>query len=243
MHKCRELAKLPKAPPLSSINFRRQTPGAINHARGNNNKNHRLDTQHPINAFKDHKHLIWAPSSPQSPFTLGAIPMGLLLNPAHPARDTSHNRSPFLWDARQRLVDPAAFDTWRDRVARGADTHTVAPPRLNEPHPSRLAMSLQMHANKRFNTTHRVRMLRRFKTAVSLIAIRGAATTEEGRIVFEEGGDRILQGWTYYLRPDLSLLQTPYPQLIALLRPALRDLWNKATAMETQWAEAALTPQ
>ncbi|KAF7343334.1 hypothetical protein MVEN_01765700 [Mycena venus] len=250
MHKCRELSKLPKAPRISSVNFRRQTPGSANGLWQTSKPDNRLDRNHPIDLLPGkQKAFLWAP--PCRAFTLGAIPMGLLLSPIKYIRSSGHNRSPFLFDAQQRIVDVQSFDSWRARLARGSSTGTVSPMILNEPHHTRVSMSLQAQSNGTFRPHQRVQILRRFKTAVGLIATRGAAAKGVGangllRLVFDEADAAegwILQGWTYYLRPSLELLKMPYPELVNLLRPALRDLWERGNKLEVQWTAASLEAQ
>ncbi|KAJ7856654.1 hypothetical protein B0H14DRAFT_709975 [Mycena olivaceomarginata] len=246
MRKCPELSKLPKALHISSVNFRRQTPGSIGGLWQASTSNTRLDRNHPSDLLPGKKRaVLWAP--PCNAFTLGAIPMGLLLNPDDMARRAGYNRSSVLLDSQQRVVGgPDSFDSWNARIARGRGA--VAPMLLNEPHHTRHAMSLQMHSSRDVRTHHRVAMLRRFKTAVCLVAIRGAAAKEVGggkrlKLVFDEkDAERgwILAGWTYYLRPSLELVKMPYPELVGVLRPALADLWTRGTAVEAQWTAASL---
>ncbi|KAJ6625118.1 hypothetical protein B0H10DRAFT_2003779 [Mycena sp. CBHHK59/15] len=226
MRGCPELRKLPKATGISSLHFRRQTPGSTSTIAwlGVPHANKRLDPHHPLDRTPGtEKGTVWAKAGP---FILGAIPMGLLHKP-----DLS--------------LFPEPFDSWADRVARGAPTGSVAPMRLNDPRPNRISMSLQLLSNR--NATHvRVQILRRFKTALNLIVTRGAdAKDVKGRLqlVFDEENDPyrwILQGWTYTLRAQLDLYQLPYPELVQRLRPALRTIWFRGTWMEEQWAAATV---
>ncbi|KAJ7856535.1 hypothetical protein B0H13DRAFT_1564003, partial [Mycena leptocephala] len=213
--------------------FRRQTPGSI----GNPNQqppkpNIRLDPNHPIDLIPGkRKPFLWAP--PTSAFSLGALPMGLLQKPEI---NSGYRRNLGV-----------SYDSWGGRLARGAPTGTVSSMILNEPHHTRLSMSMQTHSNRNFRTHQRVQIVRRFKTAVGLIATRGAAVTEvKGRLrlVFDEANlaqSWILQGWTYYLRPSLEMYRMPYPELVNILRPALRYLWTRGTEMEAQWTAASLS--
>ncbi|KAJ6465074.1 hypothetical protein C8R47DRAFT_1201680 [Mycena vitilis] len=240
MHKCLELSKLPRAPRVSSIIFRGQTPGSfpqwpiyLPHPQN------RLDPNHPVDlgSSKKPKYCLWA--RPTSAFTLGALPMGLLLKPENNSR---HGRG----------AQPLhAVDSWSDRLTRGAPTGSVAPAIPSQSHPTRLAMSLQMRASSDLYTHQRTQVLRRFKTALVLIAARGAAAKEvkgvKGRLelVFDEKDidGWILQGWTYYLKPTLELYRIPYPRLVQMLRPALREIWTGAHKMEADWTAASLGPR
>lgn len=123
---------------------------------------------------------------------MGAIHTGLLLKPTNASLRYAHNRS----FTNQHVVDADSFDSWGARMARGASTGTVSPMKLNEPHHTRLSMSLQTQSNSNFRPHQRVQTLRRFKTAICLIATRGAAAKEvEGRLrlVFDETD--VATGW------------------------------------------------
>ncbi|KAJ6464033.1 hypothetical protein C8R45DRAFT_506942 [Mycena sanguinolenta] len=244
MQKCPELKKLPKASLVSSVNFRRQTPGSINGLWQGSTARNRVDRSHPIDLIPGkQKPFIWAP--PCTGFTLGAIPIGLLLKPTESIRRAGQYRTQALYDTQARVVPLSAFDTWEARLERGAATGSVAPIMLNDSKHTRLGMSLQMHSSRDVRTHQRIQILRRFKTAVSLVVTRGAAAREvKGRLrlVFDETdtGEWILPGWTYYLRPGLELYRMPYPDLVNALRPALRDLWKRGTLQEERWAAAVL---
>ncbi|KAF8208083.1 hypothetical protein K438DRAFT_1813369 [Mycena galopus ATCC 62051] len=245
MHKCPELRKLPKAPHKSSINFRRQTPGSVNGLWQISTRQNRVDRNHPIDLLPGKpKAFLWAP--PCNAFTLGATPIGLLLRPDDSSRKSGFGRTSLLYDAQSSVITAKAFDSWDARLARGAATGTVAPMVLNESHHTRISMSLQMHSTRELRTHHRVQILRRVKTALCLIATRGAAAKEVNgrlRLVFDEADAArgwILPGWTYYLRPGLELFKMPYPELVNLLRPTLRDLWMRGTTMEDRFTAAAL---
>ncbi|KAF7366804.1 60S ribosomal protein L18-B [Mycena sanguinolenta] len=246
MQKCPELRKLPKAPLISSVNFRRQTPGSINGLWQGSTSRNRVDRSHPIDLIPGkQKAFIWAP--PCNGFTLGAIPIGLLLKPSSESiRRPGQYRTQALYDAQNRIVPISAFDTWAARLERGAATGTIAPVIPNEAKHGRVGMSLQMHSSRDVRTHQRVRILRRFKTAVSLVVTRGAGAKEVNngrlRLVFDEkdAGEWILPGWTYYLRPGLELYNMPYPELVDAIRPALRDLWKRGMAQEERWTAAAL---
>ncbi|KAJ6565483.1 hypothetical protein DFH09DRAFT_466694 [Mycena vulgaris] len=229
MRGCPELRKLPKAPGISSLHFRRKTPGSAASASfsGPSAKN-RLDPQHPIDLIRGkQKAFVWAHNTPF--FSLGALPMGLLANPAPLPR-----------------FESIPFDSWAARVARGAESRSVAPMLLNDQRPNRLSVSLQLASTADRRIHQRVQILRRFKTALNLIATRAAVVQQvKGRLklIFDDtetADECILQGWTYFLRPTLELYRMPYPELVGHLRPMLRDIWTRATAMEAQWAAATI---
>ncbi|KAJ7454038.1 hypothetical protein B0H11DRAFT_2070092 [Mycena galericulata] len=229
MRGCPELSKLPKAPArISSLHFRRQTPGSVAQASFQKpTPAKRLDPRHPIDRIPGKQNpFIWATSKA---FTLGAVHMGLILKPPSPPN-----------------YPVGSFDSWDARVARGAQTGTVAPMILNDPRPHRLSMSLQLASSSSVRTYQRVQILRRFKTALNLIATRNADVKEvNGRLLlmFDEKGaseDWILQGWSYHLRASLELYSMSYPELVGHLRPALRDLWTRGTEMEAQWVKASI---
>ncbi|KAJ7700344.1 hypothetical protein B0H17DRAFT_1047030 [Mycena rosella] len=242
MRGCPEVKKLAKAPRISSLHFRRQTPGSATNVAFSNAKR-RLDPDHPPGGHPKDKGFVWARSA-TAPFKLGAIPMGLLGKP-----ETSF----FAQE----------FDSFNARVARGASEEGggVAPMRLHDPRHNRLPMSLQVATRKEIRPTQRSRILRRFKTALTLVATRAADAREvKGRLqlVFDDKGaeghwilhgacyvafvgDVLLKGWyvgwTYLLRPSLELYRMPYPEMVQLLRPMLRDIWTRGTSIEAEWAE------
>ncbi|KAJ7212950.1 hypothetical protein GGX14DRAFT_338401, partial [Mycena pura] len=79
MHGCPQLSKLPKTSRVSSVIFRRQTPGSILVSKRVFRPEIRLDPEHPI--YRDPERpgpIIWARSTA---FSLGATPMALLLQP------------------------------------------------------------------------------------------------------------------------------------------------------------------
>ncbi|KAJ7284113.1 hypothetical protein C8J57DRAFT_753915 [Mycena rebaudengoi] len=231
MLRCPELSKLPKAPRISSLRFRRQTPGsAASFApHGKPPKlSSRLDPQHPaLHSSEKGDGAIWFRTPA---FSLAAIPMGVLTKP-------NHNGTP---------LPTEPFDSWANRAARGASTGSIAPMMLlNDPGSNRISVSLQLASQ---STAHRsvhvrVQILRRFKTALSLIAVRAADVKEiKGRlrIVFDEKPTEnwILRGWTYRLSANPVLYRMPYPELVQVLRPALRKLWHQGTQVEWKWAAA-----
>ncbi|CAK5275621.1 unnamed protein product [Mycena citricolor] len=235
--KCTQLSKLPKTARIASVDFHAKTPGhfalyipAPRHKR--------LDPNHP--AFNDtaKPSVIWAPS-PTKAFGLGVLHKGLLLDSQH------------LFGKNVALDVP--YDRTTTRIG-GKEPVPIEPG-------GRLSMSLQMQSLSIFRVHERVKTYRRFKTAIGLIVTRGAdGKMVDGKwnLVFndkEVSEDWILAGsflraicdlraytdildWTYYLRPTLEIYRMPYPELISLLRPMLRMLQIRATAMEQKWMQS-----
>ncbi|CDO68610.1 hypothetical protein BN946_scf184996.g41 [Trametes cinnabarina] len=101
----------------------------------------------------------------------------------------------------------------------------------------------------------RQEILRKFKTAISLIVVRGAdvVTEEDGtpRLIFNEveAGDAIseeyaeddkrwiLSDWTYIIRPELPLYTMPYVSFIPCLREALQRSYVTGRRLEQEWAQ------
>ncbi|KAH9903341.1 hypothetical protein C8Q73DRAFT_674291 [Cubamyces lactineus] len=91
-------------------------------------------------------------------------------------------------------------------------------------------------------------ILRKFKTTISLIVVRGAdveGKRDNAKIVFraEDAGraqDWILSDWTYIIRPSLAVYGMPYTEFIPQLRKALREIVSDGRRMESQWAQLAI---
>ncbi|KAI0772938.1 hypothetical protein BD413DRAFT_473526 [Trametes elegans] len=89
----------------------------------------------------------------------------------------------------------------------------------------------------------RQEVLRKFKTAISLIVVRGAHVEgEEGeeKLVFMEdeaaaGVGLVLTDWTYIIHPELSVYSMPYERLIRSLREALEVSAAAGRRLERQW--------
>ncbi|KAJ7176495.1 hypothetical protein C8R46DRAFT_822745, partial [Mycena filopes] len=219
---------------LTHLQFKRQTPGSVSLLLSPNqgsNSSRRLDASHPHELLpkRQRKAFIWA--SNNAAFTLGVIPKALLVPPNLNPNQGFSNR-----------LTSEAFDSWDDRLARGASTGTVAPVIPTKgAHPKRVGMSLQVASTSGFRTHQRVQIRRRFKTALGLLVARGAVGKEvKGRLqlVFDDREAEkpwILDGWTYVLRPSLLLCRMPYPELVNCLRVTLRELFNRATQTEEQW--------
>ncbi|KAI0795474.1 hypothetical protein C8Q75DRAFT_452684 [Abortiporus biennis] len=113
------------------------------------------------------------------------------------------------------------------------------------PKRGQLGMSMMRIVSKK--TIHKSAVIRKaimkkIKTALYLIAIRGANVVKDGKgsktIVFrkEDIGDRwILQDWTYLVFPTLLLYRMPYTDLIPPLRNCLLDLATRARTFERVW--------
>jgi hypothetical protein len=116
-------------------------------------------------------------------------------------------------------VQARPFDNWNDRVGRAklpsalpgsvGDLQTVIPMILNNPRGDRVSMSfLTVNTKKRTGAKKHIRatIIKKIKTAVNLIVVRGADVTElKGRpkLVFNQHADKddqrqwILQGTCY----------------------------------------------
>ncbi|KAI0657565.1 hypothetical protein C8Q70DRAFT_272267 [Cubamyces menziesii] len=90
-------------------------------------------------------------------------------------------------------------------------------------------------------------ILRKFKTAISLIVVRGADVEgqgDEAKLVFREehagkAKDWILSDWTYIVRPKIEVYGMPYTEFIPTLRRALRDIVTDGRRLELEWAKLA----
>ncbi|KAI8989061.1 hypothetical protein BD414DRAFT_324173 [Trametes punicea] len=91
----------------------------------------------------------------------------------------------------------------------------------------------------------RQQILRKFKTAISLIVVRGAdaeGPEDDRRLVFRDeeagkGEQWILPDWTYIVRPELEVYKMLYAQLIPLLRRTLRAIAITGIRLEQEWAQ------
>lgn len=238
-----ELRKLPKATGFKSVNFRRQTPGSPDRLLSPRPKQNILDLTHPasnvsLNSF---------PSFKSDELGIKAYPMALLKKPD------------VMWQ-----VESYQFDSWDDRVARAKQTNalagsvghhpTVAPMILNNSKPDRVSMSfVGLNSKKRTSGKRHIRatIVKKIKTAINLIVIRGADVTElKGRprlVLNQHGGkdaqsQRILHGWSYIFFPSLHIYRMPYHDLIPKLRSALRFIFEKGTTMEKRWAAQISLP-
>ncbi|KAI0649854.1 hypothetical protein C8Q79DRAFT_900791 [Trametes meyenii] len=87
-------------------------------------------------------------------------------------------------------------------------------------------------------------ILRKFKTAISLIVTRGADVEgPEGqkRVVFRDVNDAeswILPNWTYVIRPEHEVYSMPYKRLIPLLRDFLQLTAVTGRRLERDWEKA-----
>ncbi|KAI0634344.1 hypothetical protein C8Q77DRAFT_1055902 [Trametes polyzona] len=172
-------------------------------------------------------------------------PRFAVLDPTHPAL-TYHNR------------DYARAFPWRiypDFKLRAIPHGLLEPP--SQPHPSppyvlntgtwrgrRVNMSLLDIAPRDVGGhVARQDILRKFKTAISLIVTRGADVEgEEGgeEIVFRKVGDPdewVLPNWTYIVRPEDTVYRLPFQRLIPPLREALQATAASGKSLEKQWAK------
>ncbi|KAH9851069.1 hypothetical protein C2E23DRAFT_904599 [Lenzites betulinus] len=89
----------------------------------------------------------------------------------------------------------------------------------------------------------REQVFRKFKTAISLIATRGAYVEGSGdtaKVVFGDDNnpfDWILTGWVYVIRPEERVYSMPYQHLIPALRDVLRVTAVTGRRLEKEWAK------
>jgi len=160
-------------------------------------------------------------------------------------------------------IQSCPFDNWNNRVGRTKPVNalakseghlqTIAPMILNNFRRDRVSMSI-LGVNKKLTTGKkhiRTTIMNKIKTAVNLIVVRGADTTEvKGRpvLVFNqrEGEHNqtrwILQGWSYIFFPTLHIYRMSYHDLIPKLRSALCFIYERGSAMETRWAAQITLP-
>ncbi|TFK75570.1 hypothetical protein BDN72DRAFT_831845 [Pluteus cervinus] len=250
MQKCPELSKLPKAPAVRSLNFKRQTPGCISRVSFHPSEPP-LDSSHP--AAQSKRGLF--PVFKSNALTINAYPYAVLGKPER------------IW------TEPfdRPFETWQQRVKRtmtasrhqqpnGSDRahqlsegapvsedFSLPPMVLSNDRNGRVSMSFLTVANKKkigkTKRNVRVRLTRKMKTAVSHVITRGARTTEvngKRTIVFSEASQPeennwVLRGWSYAFVPSLEVYMMPYQDLIPLMRSAMRAIWEQGMAMEARW--------
>lgn len=101
---------------------------------------------------------------------------------------------------------------------------------------------------------------RKLRTALNLIAIRGAhkldgklaldpAMAEEAQGWFLRGKScrhfrRVhltITGWTYIFHPKLEIYRLPYHDLVDSLRTAFKSLHGRAMVLEDQWFQREMT--
>ncbi|KAI0697616.1 hypothetical protein C8T65DRAFT_614629 [Cerioporus squamosus] len=220
MQKCLELSQLPKSHGIKSVRFKRTTPGSINqlaHANKPPAKNRVLDPSHPALDFTPTQFARAFPWRTYPGFSIRAVPKGLLERPA-----TVFPNPPFA-------------------TAPIRNSHVQDEQSVN----GRVSMSLMNVASKSTGgRVLRVNVHNKLKTAISLVAARGA-TVEKGkdgqpRIVFKAeeeplADDWVLSDWTYICRPSMEINRMPFSSLVPSLRSALRDIVLRGKQLERQW--------
>ncbi|KAF8888835.1 hypothetical protein BD779DRAFT_1785659 [Infundibulicybe gibba] len=223
MLKYPQLSKLPKAPRFKSLNFRGQSPGspAVLISPWNTSKN-LLDPSHPLAARSRQSF----PSSNVPALGVRAFPIALLEKP----------ETPWPHPFAQRV------DTWDARLARTEPGDEIAPMLLSNAKPGRIGMSLLTATSKKRTSKKkcvRLKISRKIKTAITLIVVRGAQVSEKGLLMLDadearEKGDMwILPGWSYLFFPTLEIYRMEYPELVTILRNALRRIWETGKKMES----------
>ncbi|KAF7309888.1 hypothetical protein MIND_00361100 [Mycena indigotica] len=238
MHGCLDLSKLPKTSRISSVRFRKQTPGSLPlPVHRPLLPSQRLDPHHPIDNDQRRK-VILKLTAPG--FEFGAIPMGLLAQPGVTPRRNGTQ------DVRHRAFIDLPFDPWFNRVARAraaGGNKSIEPMLPVNPQPGTVTMSLQLRPMAKFTKHHRHQVVRRFKSAISLIVVRGAhAEVDNGRLTLVYDPDHspdqwLLPGWTYFLHWSMALYRMPYPELIKHLRPMLSQIFQHGSKVERRWAD------
>ncbi|KAF7308961.1 hypothetical protein MKEN_01096700 [Mycena kentingensis (nom. inval.)] len=233
---CAELRRLPKASGITSVIFRRQTPGKLNVSSSSVlPRSCRLDPHHPIDHDRQ-RQKAWIRQT-DSMLTLMATPMGLLLPPGKAAtgRTMSLQHQPYL---------DLPFDPWYDRVARARATGRnggVAPMiPVNPPKAQRIPMSLQFLHGAKTRAQMRSRFSGRVKTAITMIVVRGAYTGRDKRLAFDSTNEPetwLLPGWTYALQYRVEAFGLDISELVSRLEPMLRRLYQEGSENERRWAQ------
>ncbi|KAF9262756.1 hypothetical protein L218DRAFT_380745 [Marasmius fiardii PR-910] len=243
MQKC-ILSRLPKPGKIKSLLIRGQIPGSLPENYSFINKANILDTSHPSvgSSYRFFPRF----KSPSDDFILHTYPFALLSRePGYPCQD------------------PQQIESWKERVERSVQhldfnfkKPELLPPRLLQLHyrnaKERLPVSLLVttvikRTSKKAVVRNRIR--RKIKTALELIAVRGAEVREidgkEALVMDEEKASKMSSegfrhGWTYIFYPSLSIFLMPYKKLIPLLEAALFTVNRDIDALERKWAIQAL---
>ncbi|KAF9078617.1 hypothetical protein BDP27DRAFT_19926 [Rhodocollybia butyracea] len=228
MQKCKELSRLKKAPRLSSILFRNQTP-ATSCAFQPSQKNSVLDPSHPAANAR------WRP--PQwytDALRVTATPFGLL----------EPNPIPL-----QKPFD-IPIELWSTRITRSIahsskrrNSVTLMPAALPKfQRPGRLSMSLVTVVGKKATSKKKVirlRIINKLKTAFGLVVLR-AAEVKDGKLVLDTGIPRqhlIHQGWMYSVYPKLEVYRMPFTELVPTVLQLLEAIHMKIVTLENEWAQ------
>ncbi|TFK89998.1 hypothetical protein K466DRAFT_639362 [Polyporus arcularius HHB13444] len=199
MQRCVELSQLPKSHGLRSVRFKRTTPGCIAqlaHANKPPAKQRVLDPSHPALDFSPTQFARAFPWRTYPGFAIRAIPKGLLEKPATVFPDPPFSSAPTRSSYAQQ-----------GQSGRG-----------------RVSMSLMNVASKSTGgRVLRVNVLNKLKTAISLVAARGA-DVEDGkdgqpRIVFRAEEEPLADDWVLsgacgsMSGPVCCMVLIPYPFL------------------------------
>ncbi|KAJ3826664.1 hypothetical protein F5880DRAFT_1610048 [Lentinula raphanica] len=231
MQKCKELSRLTKAPGLSSLLFRKQSPASSSAIQPLQETAVVLDPGHPGVAFP-RKHL---PRFYHNVLSVTATPFGLLQPESVPCQP------PF----------DVAIESWVERISRSLTESTTTQPTLAPVHlpkfqkRGRLSMSLVTVAGKKATSKKKVvrlRIINKIKSALYLAVIR-AAVVENGKLSLDKvspRSDLICQGWTYTVYPNLEIYRMPFSELIPVILDALHAIQKRARELETRWAQKYL---
>ncbi|KZP16986.1 hypothetical protein FIBSPDRAFT_793610 [Athelia psychrophila] len=246
MQKCRELSKLPKARIAKSLNFHRTKPGTINGLLGYplafdpNKTSVLVDASHPAAKLPRSAYGKTFPRFQHPSINIRAFPKALIMTPATPWPDP-----PF---------PPAVTRKWSEQLEGllaipSEATGTVGYSDTEVRNVQVESLDMAMVCIVGIKATHksaviRKKMITRLKTAVSLLATRGAQVRgASSRLTFEQDKHSpeqwVSPDWLYTFQPTLSIYRMPYPELITLLRNALRMINTKTRALEAKWVAEA----
>ncbi|KAF7985994.1 hypothetical protein HWV62_41310 [Athelia sp. TMB] len=229
MRKCRELSKLPKALHTKSLNFHRTKPGTVSALLGGHtpfdprNPPVRLDPTHPAARARTPFPRFASPA-----LQVRAFPKALLTAPAAPWPDP-----PFA---------PARVRPW------GAQLKRLLGEGEGEGEVRGVSLDMAMVCIVGIRATHKSAVVRkkiaaRLKTAVGLVATRGAQRGAAQGLVFREGErppeEWVSPDWIYTFLPTLAVYRMPYPELVTLLRAALDGINAKKRVLEAKWVADA----
>ncbi|KAF7972132.1 hypothetical protein HWV62_18860 [Athelia sp. TMB] len=228
MRKCRELSKLPKALHTKSLNFHRTKPGTVSALLGGHtpfdprNPPARLDPTHPAARARTPFPRFASPA-----LQVRAFPKALLAAPAAPWPDP-----PFA---------PARVVPWGAQLKRLLGEE-------GEGEVRGVSLDMAMVCIVGIRATHKSAVVRkkiaaRLKTAVALVAARGARRGAAQGLVFREGErapeEWVSPDWIYTFLPTLAVYRMPYPELVTLLRAALDGINAKKRVLEAKWVADA----
>ncbi|KAH8101693.1 hypothetical protein BXZ70DRAFT_70141 [Cristinia sonorae] len=207
---CRELARLPKAKALRSLNFKRTTPGSIVASLfATSNRRKVLDPTHIAASIPPIQRKAVFPNYKTHAFTLRLLPQALLAEPEF------------------RFPDPPFHYV----------TRSQSPHRLNMSLAREIASDVHHSPFVRSKMTTKLKSA--ISLVVTRGANVRSEGDGKPMIFFDEqdvGEKWLLQNWTYSVRLALPMLRISYVELIPLLRDALNNVKARGDAIEAAWA-------